>query len=578
MSTLTSLRKLFNYSLVFVCCSSGFAQASIATRQEAHMTVALETGSDNINVMPIQAYQGVEIDADALDSEIEDILDSSNPDFDLTKLIRVLFYTDDYDDAILEVMGQFDMWITEGEEDYTYWSENHMIMWMSTNWLLYESYGWDADDELRNRLVKYLETKVDYGFYEFYSPTYFPYTLSGLLNLADFAEDSEIQELATEAAIGLVDMVADLVNEDGAFFPVAGRAYVNKYQSAYSQNHARLIYVLLGLGEEPSSASAISSFVTTTSVDFSSVESGWTSELDTVVSLGHSIEEGMEMNSDLEKIDRVMMQWSHGCYIHPDCVADTAWALDEYSLDEHSSFEAYADYIPSWSTAAAGLTTLAATFSRSSNLSSADVNIYKDGGVTLSSIDDYYGGYFGYQQFPVMASVGDVAVWTQSGNVEDWDERASDYLVNVDLPLMQQDGNLAIAMYWPNAEITLGDWFSDDLSTDVALYWPEDEMDQTATYENWSIGEVDGNYIAVLKPCDDETDGIPACSGSSGRQSWAFYVTTEDEVGSFEDFVEIVEAATYRESYTFDIWDFNLEYYFRVTINDQELNYTWVDD
>jgi hypothetical protein len=105
-----------------------------------------------------------------------------------------------YSDSLLPHMLSVPYWVNYGDTLRGYWSENHMIMWMSTDWLLHERFGKPIDNRLRTRLVHYLHLKNDYGFYEFFSPVYAPYCLSGLLNLADFAQDAEIKSLAQSAA------------------------------------------------------------------------------------------------------------------------------------------------------------------------------------------------------------------------------------------------------------------------------------------------------------------------------------------------------------------------------------------
>jgi len=76
---------------------------------------------------------------------------------------------------------------------------------MSSAWLLHEKFNWNiSDPTLHKRLLHFLTLKVNYGFYEFFSPTYFPYLLSGLLNLADFSKDEHIKSLAEQAAQRLI--------------------------------------------------------------------------------------------------------------------------------------------------------------------------------------------------------------------------------------------------------------------------------------------------------------------------------------------------------------------------------------
>ncbi|MGL1549022.1 hypothetical protein ACSTJL_23695, partial [Vibrio parahaemolyticus] len=71
---------------------------------------------------------------------------------------------------------------------------------MSSDWLMHERYGRRVDPSLHNRLQHYLELKVKYGYYEFFSSVYGPYCLSGILNLVDFAQDPVIKDLAIKAA------------------------------------------------------------------------------------------------------------------------------------------------------------------------------------------------------------------------------------------------------------------------------------------------------------------------------------------------------------------------------------------
>ncbi len=60
---------------------------------------------------------------------------------------------------------------------YIYWSENHMIMWMSSEWLLDQHNNETPDTGPRERIVHFLDLKATYGFYEFLSSSYFPYTM-----------------------------------------------------------------------------------------------------------------------------------------------------------------------------------------------------------------------------------------------------------------------------------------------------------------------------------------------------------------------------------------------------------------
>merc|ERR1711920_689547 len=103
-------------------------------------------------------------------------------------------------------------------------------MWDSSAFLLKQNYGdLIVDDNLYNRLVSYLQLKIDYGYFEVNSAVYWPYTMSALLNLADFSEDATIQSLAVAALEKLLLSVVDSVNSNGAFFPAQGRSTAGRF-------------------------------------------------------------------------------------------------------------------------------------------------------------------------------------------------------------------------------------------------------------------------------------------------------------------------------------------------------------
>ncbi|GIV33185.1 MAG: hypothetical protein KatS3mg031_0720 [Chitinophagales bacterium] len=258
-------------------------------RRTAYIDSALANFSDD--AVTLQAYRGLPVDTQALHNLLAAVPVKSTSDFDIVKLIRILFFTNGtYDAQILPVLASVPFWLTKGDKLRVYWSENHMIMWMSSHWLLHERYGWPMDSSLSSRLRHYLRLKIHYGFYEFFSSTYAPYTLSGLLNLTDFAQDTEVKNLATQAAIRLLKDLLMPVNDKGVFYPVAGRNYYSKYEDPYHQNHHHLVYLLTGLGQPPVGASHSGGFLASSSIPVDSIIASWSPVLDTVYSIGHSLD------------------------------------------------------------------------------------------------------------------------------------------------------------------------------------------------------------------------------------------------------------------------------------------------
>ena len=242
------MKFLYTFLLVTIFQNLSIANDVIYTqRQQSYNDVAL--ANVNSDVITIQAYKGVPVDAAILNTILVNLTTRSTADFDIVKLIRVLeFSHGEYDSLILPVLRPLPFWLEKNEDNREYWSENHMIMWMSSDWLMHEKYGKVIDSTLDKRLRHYLRLKIQYGFYEFFSSTYMPFCLAGLLNLADFSQDAEIKDLATQAAQLLLKDLMKLTNDKGVFFPTAGRNYPGKYESAYGQNHNGLVYLLTGFG------------------------------------------------------------------------------------------------------------------------------------------------------------------------------------------------------------------------------------------------------------------------------------------------------------------------------------------
>ena len=308
------MRKIYILAVFALTIHLAVANDIIYTqRQQSYMDNALTNLSPD--ALTIQAFKGIPVDAGLLNTILVNLTNRSTADFDIVKLIRVLELSHgEYDSLILPVLRPLPFWLEKNEDNREYWSENHMIMWMSSDWLLHEKYGKIIDSTLDKRLRHYLRLKIQYGFYEFYSSTYLPYCLSGLLNLADFSQDAEIKDLATQAAQLLLKDLIKLTNDKGVFFPIAGRNYPGKYESAYGQNHNSLIYLLTGFGEIPTSASHSGGFLSTSSIEVSAVTNSWTSTLNTSFTLGHTLQNGISNINNL--MSKMTKQFFNGVLVH----------------------------------------------------------------------------------------------------------------------------------------------------------------------------------------------------------------------------------------------------------------------
>jgi uncharacterized protein YcfL len=230
-----------------------------------------------------------------------------------------------YTARILPVLQTERYWYTTDTlNDDTMNSENHMILWMSSSWILqqkYPTFDWRDDaTQLRKRLVHYLKLKATYGFYEFLSITYMPFTFGGLLNLVDYYRNNNNNtdvEVANWADLALRRLVADyllFVNDKGIHFTVAGRDYAERFLEApYTQPMDGIVYLLTGLGTlHPLGTDGFSCFLSTSSIDFTPQVSQWQSTLETTYTYGHTLVESFAINKALDRYDRTVFQFSQG--------------------------------------------------------------------------------------------------------------------------------------------------------------------------------------------------------------------------------------------------------------------------
>lgn len=542
------LNRLATAFLSLLLLTSAASAQTYEQRRQQHMQNAMTNINAHTNA--ILAYNGQPLIQAYLDTVYSVMLTKSTIDFDIVRLVRAMFLTDGaYDDQIVPNLNLVPYWVNYGDTVRGYWSENHMIMWMSSDWLIHEHTGRPADATLEQRLKHYLTLKVNYGFYEFFSSTYFPYTLCGLLNLADFAEDTEIRGLAEQATRRLLTEVLLMVNDEGVFYPAAGRNYTSKYINAFGENHSAITYLLTGIGPVPTVATQGSSFLATSNIDFSDVGATWTTEVDTVLSIGHTLEEGFVINENLSWVDRVMMQWSSGGYFHPLVVEETVTLLEDSNMWGHVDFALLAplqgfpaDYYPT-------LATSLSAASMSTVISGQDVHMFKNHGVTLASIHDFHKGKVGFQQWPVVAGVGTAAVYPASGPASpNWPIRNRNN-ANEHLPYVGQSANVALIMYWPEPMPELLPFNNKD----VTLFWPENEFDEVTENGNWLLGRQGDNYVAVRRACTGQIEGLWGCETPTPNvpgQTWVLIVGNAQMYGSFAAFSNLVAQAQFDEQWT----------------------------
>ncbi|MCP3965671.1 MAG: hypothetical protein GY718_04850 [Lentisphaerae bacterium] len=563
----------------------------------------------------LRAYLGLSLDEAGLADKLAELWDPSrhaykNPDMALIELIRIVADSDDYDDMILEGIADLPYWQNEDEEGRcVYTSENHVLMWLSTSWLLYELEGWEVGGEAdvtRERLVRYLEVKNQYGMYESTSRVYSPFSLTALLNLYDYSQDDKIKELAGKAAVVLLNDIVMVTNDAGVPLSVDSRAYEGGFMrdSYMNTDYARYASMVTGLGDEIYEGGTKLDILAMTDLDVSCVINNRRnvlgSEVNISYKLGHSINDIDKIWEGLSQQDKVIFAQSGGAYGHPEVLDDM---LDVY-LDPLAGLNFFMEDLIQEADLADDLidmsgvllTKTSAPFTTSSIIMEKTMDLYRHGNVQLSSLQNYHPGNAGWQQQPWVATAGYYPVYTRSGAQYGGWKAGGQEQMNTHLPHIQQNKNVALILYKPAMELRFMDGVvastdflpvDDFLTAPVNLYWPEEYFDETAGYGNWLFGREGDGYVAVYRHCADtkifEDDGeiVEIYSCSEDEQVWAAVVGDSETHGSFINFIFTMSEAKLKSKWywswaeTRHVWKTTLE------VDGVTISYAWeanVDD
>ena len=162
-------------------------------------------------------------------------------DFQLATLVRILYdFRDEVPDSVLtkieSILLNFRYWMDEpGENGMCYWSENHQILFASSEYLIGQLYpdsifynngltGSEHMEKAKILILDWLEMKWEYGFSEFYSNVYYSEDIGGMINLIDYSNNEEIVK-KTKIVMDL--LIYDVASQKSGnmFISVSGRAY-----------------------------------------------------------------------------------------------------------------------------------------------------------------------------------------------------------------------------------------------------------------------------------------------------------------------------------------------------------------
>ena len=329
---------------------------------------------------------------------------------------------------IIAAFDNYRYWPTDpGEDEMIFWSENHMICYLSTQYLVEQ---WRSQPKAnrktrksksraRGRILAFLQLKARHGFFEFNSTNYICFTLSALLNLLDFADDEEITSLAKDCTDRLVAGILAFALPLGDFFSVTGRGYLKHRFQGNGFDINAVIWLLTGAGSTVPMMKSTASFLATSKYTLNIPESTvrqWWLKPSPKWHIGEpllSMVDQIRSNPHLEdELDFVPFLWSMGAYFHPETIHHTLTFIEHTSslpgtksLWTHHHLRALRHLRLLGTSALSFLAEKLKLLIIGSSLTNQTINVFKNRNVLLSTVQSCESGCVGYQKVRILCLV-----------------------------------------------------------------------------------------------------------------------------------------------------------------------------
>ncbi len=508
-------------------------------------------------------------------------------DFSAVGLLRILYQFADSPqlsttlaDAIRNTLLNFKYWIDEpGQEMMCFWSENHQILFHSAQYLagqlfadqIFPNVGqsgrWHMD-KARPKILRWIDLKARIGFSEWDSNCYYDEDMGPLLNLADFAADTEIaQKAANLLNVMFFDMAVDSFR--GTYGTSHGRTYPRHVLSGRNESTAGAGKIAWGMGifNDPSNMTAVSLAVSPRYRVHPLIERIAQHRPDAIENRErHSLrtEQADQFGIRYDELDTAMLLWGAGQFANRRNVEQTLALAD--SIKSHRFNVVIRPYVEAiYGTYRELEAQQIAHDGDIDRTTLAEVNKYtfRTPDYQLSSAQDYRKGKPGFQQHIWQATLGpDAVVFTLHRGNED--EVSYKYWVGR-FPRAAQVRNVLIALYdvpdaalpgpstvlppdaGGNAMPSPGPSQEELLAYTVAVL-RRDAFDEVIEQNGWVLARKGDGYVALRsqQPTSWTADRVLQGEGliAEGRRNiWICQLGRRAVDGSFENWTEQIIAA-----------------------------------
>jgi len=541
-------------------------------------------GAGNTYGQVCRVARGLEVNTAAIDSGIEDLtLREDCSDFRAAALVRMLYLdqvTGSLDETnrqkIVDTLHNYKYWLTQpGKDKMCYWSENHQILFHSSEYLVGQMFpetaflnagmtGAQHMEHARPLILKWLDLRGATGFAEWHSNVYFNEDIPALVNLADFAQDPEISTKAMMVLdIIAYDMAANYFS--GYFATTHGRTYEGELINGLNDHTTEGGWMLTGLGAWEGNNNFSAVFLATSGKYFvpDIIES-----IAAATSAGEfehrqrdsiDILDGPSWNLTYTEDDDIPTWAGFSAIAAPEIINGTLAFVDKYDLWDGFLFGDLPDYLVQMVKQNMGtqdIVTLsedATVVSRGIALQSINTYVYRTTDYQIAAAQDYHPGWWGSQtlmwqatldreafvvaSLPTSVELDGSAVSVAGDWVGSWFPRATVYR------------NAGVFQY--RADV-IPDLLSGFFKPERChAYFRRVAFDEVRELGQWVIGRKGDGYLALYSrhPTEWAADNdyelvIAPADGKTMDNTWLVQMGSASEFGTFEDFVTAVTEST----------------------------------
>lgn len=459
-------------------------------------------------------------------------------DFRLPSIIRMLYshqekLPEEVNQDIKDTVLGFKYWMDQpGDDSMCYWSENHQILFASSEYLLGNYYsdeiftnmsisGSDHSELGKERVLTWLEQRYLYGFTEWYSSTYYVEDIAPLSVLIDFAPDEEVR---IKASMILDLMIYDLATQNykGVFSANSGRMYQSTKMSGKKSSMKESISVIWPEFKDYLEVDKIGGmevnfkYIKNYEVPEVLVNIGYDQDDNNIFKASNGLNLSEFKGEDLigENDSQIMMQLACEAFTNEEVMNNTIKYVDENDM---FSNEFLSDFkmINLGIVKSLGLGTLISQLAdpiyNGTAIQRANTYMYRTPDYAMSTAQAYHPGTFGDQHslFSLTMSV-DFNIFNQhpaaSIKVDGALGSSPNYWVgNGYHPHTVQEENINLSLYvLPDKVNFLGDMvgMARDIEAYSHTYFPSQYFDQVIIDGKYAFGKLDNVYVALIGNSD----------------------------------------------------------------------------